>query len=59
MSVMPQTPAEWRDYDADRLMARVIESRKELEKTHSFSKLVEMQIAWDNRIDKPEENGKN
>lgn len=50
MSVMPKTPAEWRDYEADRLMSRVIEMRKELEKTHSFTKLVEMQREWDKRV---------
>lgn len=45
------TPDDWRDYEADRLMARALFSRKELEKTHSLSKLVEMQIAWDRRVD--------
>lgn len=43
---MPQTPEEWRDYEADRLMHRALESRKELEKTHSLSKLVDMQVDW-------------
>lgn len=44
------TPDDWRDYEADRLMARALESRKELEKTHSFTKLVEMQRDWDRRV---------
>lgn len=50
MNRMPQTEEEWRDYEADRLMARALESRKELEKTHSFTKLVEMQREWDKRV---------
>lgn len=53
MSVMPQTPQECRDYEADRLMARTLEMRKELEKTHSFTKLVEMQREWDKRVSTP------
>lgn len=47
---MPQTAEEWRDYEADRLMAKTIALRKELEKTHSFSQLVEMQREWDKNV---------
>jgi hypothetical protein len=44
MNRMPQTDIEWRDYEADRLMARTIEMRKDLEKTHSLKDLIQMQV---------------
>lgn len=43
MNRMPQTDIDWRDYEADRLMARTIEMRKELDKTHSLKGLIQMQ----------------
>lgn len=42
---MPQTAEEWRDYEADRLMAKALAIRDEVQKTHSLDKLVEMQVA--------------
>lgn len=50
MSVTPQTPEDWRDYEADRLMARVIQMRKDLERTHSFKHLIQMQRDHDRSV---------
>ena len=50
MNHMPRNEEEWREYEADRLMARAVESRISLEKTHSFTKLVDMQRDWDKRV---------
>lgn len=35
MSRMPQTPEEWKDYEADRIIHKAVLSKAEIAKTHS------------------------
>jgi len=46
----PLTPDDWKDYEADRMLAKVYKMRQELMETHSMKHLIEMQRAWDKRV---------
>lgn len=41
---VPNTVDDWKDYETDKFYHNAMESRKDLEKTHSFKALTEMQI---------------
>jgi tetrahydromethanopterin S-methyltransferase subunit G len=46
MGRMPQTPDEWKDYEADRIIHKAVLSKAEIDKTHSSKQVMDRWVDY-------------